>query len=97
MGHILKINKIGLSLLKRNATEVKVLQITGIQPRLIAEEHHRFLKNFCMNGHSTMVNKMTVQFIKDKNGCIILTEILLKIHYSQMYGYCFFTLVKILN
>ena len=63
-------------------------------PFLIGEVHNKILDKFNTRNESKIFNKRIVEMIVDSDRCIIPAELMITMHFSQIYNYCFYATVK---
>lgn len=88
-GRILFINKILRRWLLKDNEELKFMNINAIMPRLVADRHDDFMKQYNITGEAVLLNRPFLTFMLDSNNSLFPIEIIVKFHYSQKFQYCF--------
>jgi len=65
-----------------------------IIPRVVADHHNFFWKNFAAVGEPKVLDSVRFLFAKDSQGYLQPLKILIRFQYTQQYGYCFVGLFK---
>eukprot|EP00347_Sterkiella_histriomuscorum_P008635 403344343 len=84
-------------LLKQSEEDIRHLNISDLMPNQIAKHHQKFMINYQTTGISKMLNNKMTVFIKDSNHHLMPVNILTQLHYSYQYGYCFVTLIDLIE
>ena len=79
-GTIEKVNKEIENIFKYKTEEIKGVNVSQLMPPLLAKEHNEFMKNYYETGAKKLLDKKDKKvFGKDKDNCIILLKVIVKL------------------